>query len=279
MARRLKLLTGLSTIALGAAALGGCGGGEGEGEAGAPSAAESGPSDHGAHLAGEGEGGEGEGEGEGAAAADPATDPVAYLHQLFLIRGHLQAGAALYAAGEQAMAATHMKHPEDELYAGLAPAFEARGVDGFAGELQALAASVANGAPAGEVEADLAAVKRAIDAAAEAAQASPAETLLAAAALLRTAGEEFDIGVKDGAIVNLHEYQDAYGFMTAAVERLAALDGGGGAVDEAIAQAREQAALALAVASTVMPQEPVEARSSTIYGAAARIEIIARGLM
>ncbi|GAB4517106.1 MAG: hypothetical protein Kow00133_01300 [Amphiplicatus sp.] len=281
MARRLKLLTGLSTIALGAAAaLGGCSGeGEGEGEAGASSAAESAAADHGAHLAAEGEGGEGEGEGEGATAADPATDPVAYIHQLLLIRGHLEAGASLYAAGEQAMAATHMKHPEDELYAGLAPAFDARGADGFAGELQALAASVANGAPAGEVEADLAAVKRAIDAAAAAAEARPAETLLAVAALLRTAGEEFDIGVKDGAIVNLHEYQDAYGFMTVAVETLAALDGGGGAADEAIAQAREQAALALAVAPTVIPPEPVETESSTIYGAAARIEIIARGLM
>lgn len=279
MARRLKLLTGLSTIALGAAALGGCGGGEGEGEAGVSGAAESGTTDHGVLLAGEGEGEGGEGEGEGAAAADLATDPVAYLHQLFLIRGHLHAGASLYAAGEQAMAATHMKHPEDELYVGLAPAFEARGVNGFATELQALATSVANGAPADQVEAGLAAVKRAIDEAAAAAQASPAEILLAVAALLRTAGEEFDIGVKGGTIVNPHEYQDAHGFMTIAVETLSALDAGGGKTDEMIAQAREQAGLALAVAPTVIPPESIETKSSTIYGAAARMEIIARGLM
>ena len=280
MARRLKLLAGLSTLALGGAvALAGCGS-EGEGE-GAKSAAAPASTDHNAHMAseGEGEGGESEGgESEGASAVNAATDNVAYIQQLLLMRGHLQAGVALYAAGDQNMAATHMKHPKDELYAGLLPAFEARGYAGFADALDALAVAVKGGAPANEVEAKLAAARAGIDAAVAGANATPRETLLAMAGVLRTAGEEFDIGVKDDVIVNAHEYQDAYGFMTTVVDYLGRYDGGAGDVDEAVAEAREYAAQALEVAPSAIPPETVTTSSETIYGAAARVEIIARGL-
>ncbi len=283
MARRLKLLAGLSTLALGGAvALGGCGA-EGEGEA-ADSAAAPASADHNAHMASEGEG-EGErsasaagGESEGASAVNAATDNAAYIQQLLLMRGHLQAGYALYAAGDQNMAATHMKHPQDELYAGLLPAFEARGYAGFADALDALAVAVKGGAPANEVEAKLAAARAGIDAAVEGANATPRETLLAMAAVLRTAGEEFDIGVKDDIIVNTHEYQDAYGFMTTVVDYLGRYDGGAGDVDEAVGAARAHAATALEAAPSVIPPEVVTTSSETIYGAAARVEIIARGL-
>lgn len=274
MARKLKLLTGLSTIALAGAALTACGGGEGETQTAAA------PDDHAGHrmATAEGEGEGGVGEGEGAGAADAVTDAPAYLSQLMLIRGHLKAGATLYAIGDAEMAVMHMKHPEDELYAGLRPALDARGAQGFEAELRALAASVEGGASLEQVETDLAAVHAAIDAAADAASPTSKEVMLAAAQTLRVAGEEFDIGVVDGEIVNVHEYQDAYGFMTTVIDYLARVRAPDGATDAALGEAREQAALALEVAPGVVPPETVTTKSSTIYGAAARIEIAALGV-
>lgn len=210
--------------------------------------------------------------------ADLTVDNVAYVAQLMLMRGHLQAGVALYEAGEQAMAATHMKHPQDELYADLLPAFEARGFEGFADALDALAVAVKGGAPEPEVEMKLAAARAGIDAAVARANAGPRETLLAAAEVLRTAGEEFDEGVDNGIVVNAHEYQDAYGFMTTVVDYLGRYDAGGGTADAAVAQARDIAATALQVAPGVMPPKRVTTSSATIYAAAARLESIAQAL-
>ncbi|HRE42855.1 MAG TPA: hypothetical protein PKY87_02670 [Terricaulis sp.] len=207
-------------------------------------------------------------------AADFSTDKPAYLTQLMLIRGHLQAGAALYAAGEAAMAATHMKHPEDELYAQLKPALPAWGATDFAGALQALAASVEGRAAPSQVEADLANVRAAIDAAADASNPSARELLLASAATLRTAADEFDIALTDSAVTDIHEYQDAYGFMITTLEYLTRFESTDPAVQSALATARAQAALALAV----LPPAQTATRAETIHAAAAQIEAAAQGL-
>lgn len=212
------------------------------------------------------------------AAADFSTDKPAYLAQLMLIRGHLQAGAALYAAGEAAMAATHMKHPEDELYAQLKPALPAWGATDFAGALQALAASVEGRAAASQVETDLAHVRAAIDAAADASNPSARELLLASAATLRTAAEEFDIALTDSAVTDVHEYQDAYGFMTTTLEYLNRFESTDPAVQTALVTARAQAALALAVAPSALPPAQTASRAETIYVAAAQIEAAALAL-
>lgn len=269
MARRLKLLTGLSTLALtGALAVSGC---AGEGEAGEGEGARSA-----AVSEGEGEGG-GEGasaEGEGASdAGDPATDDVEYLRRLGLVRGHLAVFIELYRAGEFDAAATHVKHPESELYAGLVPAFKARGKPGFADALSALVAATQ---ARGDVDAAYAAVGDAIDANAPA--TNLATKLLAAAAMARTAGDEFAIGVEDdGAVSNAHEYQDAYGFLAAAQEMLSTEDTDDINEAEAIALAHEQLDIALKSFSG-LTAEHTEGKASTIYGAAARLEIAGLGL-
>lgn len=245
--RGLKLLAGAAMLALAA-----CGGSQGD--------------EHDTHTSTQGE------------AADPATDKPAYLSQLMIVRGHLHAGTLLYTAGDREGAAVHMKHPEDELYADLEPVFAAWGARGFASELQALAASVEGGAALGKVETDLAAVRAAIDAAADAAQPTPGEVLLAAVVALRTAAEEFDLAVEDAKVVNAREYQDAHGFMTTALEYLNRIESTDAATQGALAAAREQAALALAVAPGVIPPEQVTTQSATIYGAAKRIEEVEQGL-
>ena len=277
MTRKLKLLTGMSTIAAGAMLLTACGGeGEGEGAEGESDVTVDATVDLNAEGEGaesEGEGGEGEGDGVAARSGDPADDNVAYLHQLGMMRGHLEAFSELYRSGDRAMGLLHAKHPESELYAGLAPAFAARQKDGFAAELTALVAAATAG---GDIDEPYNDVINAMSAAEP--DASPRETILAVGELVKSAAEEFDIGVEeDGSISNLHEYQDAYGFISASRVMLSQIDTNDINTTDAISLAHEQ----LDVALTAFPglvAEVTEGMPSTIYGAAARIEIAALGL-
>lgn len=223
-----------------------------------------------------GESGEGEGEGEGATKADLSSDNAAYLARLGLIRGHLWVGLKLYREGHLAMAKTHMKHPEDELYAGLEPVFEARGVNGFGQELSDLADAVNNEQGDEAVELAYSKLLGAITASESMAKMTAKEALLSISQMIRTAADEYAIGVKKGEIVNVHEYQDAYGFTEIAIERLDRLS------DEQKAQAQSDINNTKAILvklrtlwPTVNPQGDVEGEASHLYGAAARIELSA----
>ncbi|RDX37849.1 hypothetical protein DZA50_01490 [Kangiella sp. HD9-110m-PIT-SAG07] len=225
---------------------------------------------------GEGESGEGEGEGEGSTKADLATDNAAYLARLGLMRGHLWVGIKLYREGHIAMAKTHMKHPKDELYAGLESVFKERGVAGFAGELSTLADAVNNEQGTEAVESAYDDLLKAITASEGMEAMSAKEALMSISQMIRTAADEYAIGVKKGEIVNVHEYQDAYGFTEIAIERLERLS------DKQKAQAESDIvntkALLLELRNlwpTVNPQGKVEGDVSLLYGAAARIELSA----
>jgi hypothetical protein len=215
----------------------------------------------------------GEGEGEGASTADPVSDDVEYLHQLGQVRGHLAAFTALHRLGAHEMSMTHAKHPESELYAGLVPAFAARGKAGFAEELDALTDAVGKGA---DVEAAYADVINAISA--NEPDADFATRLMAIATLARTAGNEFAIGVaKDGTVVNAHEYQDAYGFLMSAKEMLDDSETDDAQQVQALALAGQQLQIALAEFDTLTANR-VDGNAAVIHGAAARIEIEANML-
>lgn len=279
MTRKLKLLTGLSTLAVASAfALAGCGGegegAEGEGEGATTTVSAEGEGEGAAvESAGEGEGGESEGEGA-AGSGDPATDDAEYLHRLGQIRGHLVAFMELYRAGETQNAMMHAKHPESELYAALEPAFQARRFVGFADELTRLV-DEAN-AENGDVERAYAAVISAIRA--NQPDTDVSNVLMAVSKIARTAGDEFSLGVaEDGSVANLHEYQDAYGFLTAAREMLSEEETNDINASEAIAVAHEQIDLALEAFSGLIADQ-TDGSASTLYGAAARIEIVALGL-
>ena len=205
------------------------------------------------------------------------SDDAAYLTQLALIRGHLTVGTDLYREGARKAAATHMKHPEDEIYEDLEPALEARGVAGFEEELEALADLVTADAPVGEVEAAYEKLLQGIDRAAQgAADKDAATTFKVIVGLLRTAAEEYEEAVQDGKVVNAHEYQDALGFVRVAKDLAAGLDPAGRAeVIEALAVAKSQFEAIEPAWPSVVPPEEVPAKASLIYGAAARIEIAA----
>lgn len=220
-------------------------------------------------------------EGASAFFGDPVSDDLAYRTQLGLMRGHLLVGVTLYRFGALDHARTHMKHPADELYAGLAPAFAARG-GGFAAELEALALAVEGDAPSEDVEAAYVAVVAAIadaESRIDAQAFGAAEFLKLAANLLRVAGEEYAIGVVDGSLENAHEYQDAYGF-TQIARRIA--EDASVADDPLAFEARERVLAHIDKLTDlwpeILPPSALGGDAAQIYAAAARIEIIAFNL-
>jgi hypothetical protein len=277
MARRLKLLSGLSTAAIGSAlAFAAC-----TRETTAPvSAVADGSSaahhDEAAHApaptVATG------GESEGAALVNVATDKAAYLSALQIVRGHLRAGVDLYSAGDRAMGAQHLRHPQAEILTTLAPAFAAFGANTIEPAIDQLATAGENGAAPAEINDLDAAALASIAKAGGAADASLKDRLLAVANTLTVAADEYSVAIKEGAMVNLHEYHDAYGFMATAVSDLGMLKGETEAENSAIAAVLEQARIAAGAAPSIVPPSDGFAPPSTIYGAAARIEIIARGL-
>ena len=151
-----------------------------------------------------GEGGEG-GETGTSETGNLVDNDALYLTYLKLMRGHLYVGLELYRSGAQQAAATHMKHPEDELYVKLMPGLKAREAEDFSEQLRVLSKTVEGGDPVADADVAyqslLAAMGRAEAAAHDTSQAVQAQVLLQ---LVKTAAEEYDIAVEDGQLVNAH---------------------------------------------------------------------------
>lgn len=150
---------------------------------------------------------------------DLSTDDVAYLTQLGLLRGHLMVGFELYRNSLPEMSETHMKHPNEELYADLIPAFESRGCAGFANELTELTRVVSERETNEVVTSSYELLSTSItrcEAVADRENRTVAMNVVLN--LLANALLEYEIGVIDGAINNVHEYQDAWGFTKVAGE-------------------------------------------------------------
>lgn len=258
-------------------------GGEGEGSGGEGEG--TGGEGEGAGGEGEGAGGEGEGsggEGEGAATAGAAlaTDDVAYLTQLGLIRGHLAVGHALYSNDLAELAETHMKHPRAEIYAAVEPAFAVRGCSGFAAGLTSLTGAVVGRADTNEVNGvydDLVGAIRTCEQ--TAAMNDPVVVSKVIEDLLRTAAVEYQIGIIDGQINNLHEYQDAWGFTRVALAW---------AKSPAFASNERATAVAAQIQSIIAdlqplwpslnPESGVSGEAAQLYGAAARVQVASLAL-
>ena len=170
-----------------------------------------------------GEGGEGgesgeSGEGEGGEAGhNMATLPLP--KRLAFMSGHVQAGLALYRAGEAEMAAPHLLHPVSETHEA-----ERKGLDklGFEAPLfENVSKALEEGRPASEVEDQLKKAEANIAEVAEKAGGDPAEII---AYLMDTVVEEYTVAVTDGKVSDPGEYQDAFGFAIVALARADKLD-------------------------------------------------------
>jgi hypothetical protein len=215
--------------------------------------------------------GEGGGEGEGGESS-AGNDDVTFSTLLGLVEGHIRVGTALYRTGEADMAKTHMKHPSDEIYGDLKPLLDARGSKGFAPELEAVAVAVEAGKPAAEVDALAEALFAAIAATRPVKEAAPAAEVIKN--LIRTAGEEYALGVKDGKLDNVHEYQDAWGFTQTAKAVLANLS-----TEEKAEHAGNIAKIEAELASLdalwpdLAGKTPVSGKAEVLFAAAAKIEL------
>ena len=212
--------------------------------------------------------------GDGESPSPLATDDAAYLVQLGLIRGHLRVGYALLETGADAAAATHSKHPSDELYADLEAAFAARGKPGFAPALSALAEAFEAG-DLGDAGVAHDAVREAISDAESAAVLNPVKGANVILGLLRVAAWEYGVGIRDGEVANAHEYQDAWGFTQTAKDWAAKLAESG---EPAPVFAAIQARLTELddLWPELMPSEVTPAMNAArLYAAAAEVEIMA----
>lgn len=204
-------------------------------------------------------------------------DDATYLYQLGLMRGHLLVGHALFETGEQAAAGTHSKHPTDELYAPMETEFAARGVTGFAAELEAHAEAVAAG-DAGVVADRYTELVAAIAKNENVVRVSSELAADVIVRLVREAGREYAIGIVDGKPDNAHEYQDAFGFTQVAglwAERAASDHPGHEAV---FGHIRETIGGVSDMWPALMPPPEVPHTAARLYGAAADIEILAQDL-
>jgi hypothetical protein len=210
--------------------------------------------------------------------AELKTNDSDFIAQLGFILGHMRVGTALYSQGEAAMAQTHMKHPRDEIYTQLEPVLKTRKSLGFAAELDAVSSAVAAGAVSSEVDAKFAILTSQIGK--NLPENLSAQMVGAAVVIMvRTAAEEYAIGVKDGKIDNIHEYQDAFGFIETAKLFVANLSTA--ERDEHKKDVESIEAELQALAShwpDIIGKAPVSTDAKAIFAAAAKIELLALAL-
>ena len=120
---------------------------------------------------------------------------------------HAAAGIALYRAGEAEAAEPHLSHPVSETHADERAGLEALGFQPAV--FEAVSAALEAGKPAAEIEPQLAAAEANLDAMRAKAGGDPAALITY---LMGVAREEYGAAVKDGAVTDPGEYQDAWGF-------------------------------------------------------------------
>jgi hypothetical protein len=222
-----------------------------------------------------------EGEGEGAEEPNAGMSDIEYLTQLGLMRGHLFVGYSLYKQGHIEHAKTHMKHPKSELYANLEPALKVRNAHGFADELEQLSVDVGGEKKIATVTAAYERLEAAIaknESLVLTESKSVAGKLKLASALLRVAGEEYAIAVVDGKMMNTHEYQDALGFTHIAEVIVNGAKANGVEELAAVAKASGLISDLKHLWPGLIPPDTLNKKSSELYGAAAKVELLALGV-
>lgn len=226
-----------------------------------------------------GEGGEGGEGGESGEKKLSATQrKIEYLKNMTLVEGHLIAGVELYRAGAIDAARSHMKHPKDELYRKLEGGLkEFRGA-GFAESLKRLGAAVDQKRPIAEVDEALKKVTFDIDTARAKAKPDPKTSMLVISQVMRVAADEYGAGVKDGKIVDAHEYQDAYGFFMASKRIVSNIKSASSANKPTIEQAEQLLKEQENAWQSLTGETSGKPDASSLYAVASKIELAASSL-
>lgn len=214
---------GLGMAFIGVAGLAACGGESGEhgeaGEAGETGVEQVlGESGEAGDSGESGEAGEAGESGEAGEAGAPGTLPLS--KRLAFMSGHVQAGLALYRAGELEMAAPHLLHPVSETHTAEREGLDALGFD--AQLFEAISGALAQGRPGSELKMQLLAAEANLRDMADKAGGDATDTIKF---LMETIGEEYSVGVPGDTVEIAGEYQDAFGFAVVALDHARKIDG------------------------------------------------------
>ena len=208
------------------------------------------------------------------------TDSVSYIYELSLIRGHLWVAERLSMTGYIDHAAMHAKHPEDEIYSELVEVFEAKGLPGFASELSAFSNSVVSGNKKA-IEQDYLTLVDAIKGSQGSLALTMGELLELINRLLSQAAREYAVGIIDGQVDNVHEYQDARGFIAIAMDLTRNHEQKIGLSENqlvVIGLLRNRLEDLLEMWPALVPVDEVPFEASRLFGAAADVEILSLSL-
>jgi len=201
---------------------------------------------------------------------------VSYLYELSLIRGHLWVGHQLAKKGYHEHAIMHAKHPEDEIYSALIEVFSGRGVEGFALELRQFFEAVESNNKE-QIDSRYQELVDSVHQSQTNITISTEELFRLINRLVRQAAAEYAVGIIDGRVDNVHEYQDALGFTEIALRWTRAhLRNNSLAESELLSTnlLKQKLEKILVMWPDLVPSAEVPFDSSMLFGLSADIEIM-----
>ena len=139
--------------------------------------------------------------------------------RLAFMSGHVQAGLELYRLNMPKMAAPHLLHPISEIYDA-----EREGLDkiGFNAEIfKKVSQSLEQNLSDVQVENLLMQANENLEFLTKEAKGQPEEIIIF---LLKTANKEYMVAIEDNEIIEVGEYQDAWGFIKVALQQTTRID-------------------------------------------------------
>jgi hypothetical protein len=219
------------------------------------------------------------GEGSEGGGSSAAVDEADFLAMVAALEGKMRAGLRLYQTGDVAAAKAHMGHALEVKFHAVEHALENRGFTDLEALIEGLADATDGGKPLAETQSLAAKVADRIHAVPGASEGGMPAALRALALLTRDAAKDYAASLKDGRIVDLHEYQDAWGYLRtveAMAEQYAASDKAD--VAEAGGKILAQVCTTDPAFGDIQGQGVITANAALLYAAAARMEIAALGV-
>ena len=212
--------------------------------------------------------------GEAGITAE-APEDAAYLAELMIVQGHMQAARDLYALGEKDKAVELSKHPEEEgTLAALQAQIAKNHAQDVSDEIANLTDTMAKGASQQDVDAAAAQVEQAFAAAASVKDTELRARFDAVVLLVKAAAGEYQASITDGKVEDLMGWHEAWSFIVIARAQLQDLSG-----LALTAKAAPKALKALeevnAAFGDPMAATPLAGDAQIVLGVAAKLELIA----
>ena len=154
------------------------------------------------------------GEAGEAGITKAAPEDTAYLTELMIIHGHMQAARDLYAMGQKDIAVELSKHPQEEgALAALQAEIAKHQAQDVADEIAAFTDTMAKGAPQDAVDQAAAQVAQAFAAAASVKDTEIRARFDAVVPLVKAASGEYQASITDGKVEDLMGWHEAWSFI------------------------------------------------------------------